>query len=59
MTPDELRALMARADDITQKALAQALGVHKMTVWRWLNGRTPIDAANAALIRQTIKHKKK
>lgn len=58
MTPEQIRALMDR-HDLTNRALAELLGVHRNTVSRWLAGTTPIDAANAMLIRETLKKLKK
>lgn len=54
MTPDKLRAMMRRAGVTSQRELAKVLGVHHMTVYRWMAGRTPISAAPAALIREHL-----
>lgn len=63
MKPGELRALMD-AHGLTGGALADLLGIHRNTVSRWLtyeaNGKgetvrgTPIDAANALLVRTKL-----
>lgn len=61
MTPDELRGLLAR-HGIGQAELAELLGCHPVTVWRWLRkpgkgkgGKpVPINAAAAALIRAKL-----
>jgi transcriptional regulator with XRE-family HTH domain len=64
MTPAQLRALMER-HNLTNLALAELLGIHRNTVSRWLlhvpgtKKGTPIDAANAMLIRETLKKLKK
>ena len=55
MKPDELRRLMEAAGVTKKTALARLLGVHRATVYRWLGGTTPIDAANAMLIRSKLK----
>lgn len=52
MTPRELKALRAKLG-ISQQALADQLGVHIMTVWRWEAGKTPISQLAAKLI-QTL-----
>jgi transcriptional regulator with XRE-family HTH domain len=54
MTPDEFRARMEAAG-LTERTAAEALGVNKNTVYRWLSGETPIAADKAALIRQRIR----
>lgn len=38
MTPDELRTTRARLG-LSLTGLAEALGVDRMTVWRWEQGR--------------------
>ncbi len=59
MTPDELRALMEREGVARQEDLALIVGVHRITVNRWLKGRTPISEALALLIRDKLKNRKK
>lgn len=54
MTPTQLRALMSAAGIATQVQLAERVGVHKVTVTRWMTGRTPIGPASAALIREKL-----
>lgn len=61
MSAEELKALMD-AHGLTNKQLADLLGVHRNTVSRWLTAApkgTPIDAANALLIKTAIKDRKK
>lgn len=59
MTPDELRTLMdANGVDSADK-LAEALGVHRTTVFRWLAGTRRIDRAAAALITSVLNKKPK
>ncbi len=58
MTPDEFRTIL-RAAGVSQLEAAERLKVHKMTIWRWLQGKPFIDAANATHIRQTFNVEKK
>lgn len=58
MSPDAFRAII-KASGMKQGEIAEALGVVRTTVVRWLNGSTPISRANARLISVTIKAKKK
>ncbi len=41
MTPDELKKWREK-HHLSQPALAELLGVHKMTVWSWEHGRQEI-----------------
>ena len=54
MEPDELRRLMASSGRTTMLLAAETLGVHRMTVSRWLSGKIVINAAAAALIRERL-----
>lgn len=54
MTSDEFRTLLD-ASGLTQVGAAQALGVNRATVLRWLAGSTPIAARKATLIRDLIR----
>lgn len=54
MTKDELRDAMAKAGH-KPGTLAELLDVHRNTVSRWLNGRVPIHAGAAALIREKLR----
>ncbi len=51
MTADALRKLIDRTG-LTQEQFAAKLKVHRITVTRWVRGKTPISAAVAALIRE-------
>lgn len=42
MTPDDLRDLR-QALGLTQRGLAERLGVPQATVWRWESGQHPIQ----------------
>jgi transcriptional regulator with XRE-family HTH domain len=42
--------------DLTMAEAGRALGVAERTVHRWENGRTPIPAAIAALMRAALKY---
>lgn len=57
MTQNEFRELI---DDsgLKQGAVAERLKVARQTVVRWLSGRTPINKANALLIRSVLKKKR-
>lgn len=59
MTPDELRKLMERAGVARQEDLAVIVGKHRITVNRWLTGKTPIGEALALLIRDKLKNRLK
>lgn len=59
MTPDELKTLMQKVGVTQKAALARLLDVHRATIYRWLDGTTPIDQANALLIRSKLKPPKK
>ena len=54
MSADEFRALL-KAANMPQHRAAKLLGVGQPTVFRWLNGETPISEERAALIRERIK----
>jgi DNA-binding transcriptional regulator YdaS (Cro superfamily) len=54
MTADEFSTILDAAGFNTVQA-AKALGVVNATVFRWLNGDTPISEARAAIIRERIK----
>jgi len=41
MTPDQLRAFLA-TQDLSADSFAGLVGVHRSTVFRWLNGEQPI-----------------
>jgi transcriptional regulator with XRE-family HTH domain len=41
MTPDQLRSFLA-AQEWTADNLADLVGAHRSTVFRWLNGEQPI-----------------
>lgn len=60
MTPDELRELIAAAGlaDATKSKVAETIGCARSHLYRWLSGETPIDAANALLIRSKLKRKR-
>lgn len=53
MTPKQLRALFARKK-VKHIHAAERLGIAHSTVLRWLNGSTPISAANKAHIYLTF-----
>jgi len=42
MTPDTVRQLRAERCQLSMRALARALGVHYVTIWRYEQGRHPI-----------------
>lgn len=50
MTPAELRAIRVRLN-LTQQALADLLGVHKVTVAHWEAGTRAIQQQSAMAIR--------
>ena len=54
MTRDEFRTLLD-ASGLTQAGTAEALGVNRATVLRWLDGYTPISAGKATLVRERIR----
>jgi DNA-binding transcriptional regulator YiaG len=55
MTAAELRELLQRAN-VSQRELARRMGIHFTTVNRWCReGGTPVDEANALLIRKKLK----
>lgn len=59
MTPDELRALMDANGVTSPSELAEKIGVHRNTVYRWLAGTRRIDRAAAALLYTVLKKTKK
>lgn len=48
----ELRRRMKVCGVENSNQLAKRLGYHTSSCWRWLNGKTRIDAGSAALIRR-------
>ncbi len=58
MTPAALRAICATLNDERgtggQTKLAHLLGWHHSTVWRKLNGKSPITQADALAISQAL-----
>ena len=54
MTSAEFRRLIVEGDHGTQQDVADILGVHRLTIGRWLNERLPISKAYAALIRERL-----
>lgn len=59
MKPDDLRALIDAGGYTSHSVVAELLGVHRMTVSRWLAGKVVINAAAAALIRERLGATKK
>jgi transcriptional regulator with XRE-family HTH domain len=58
MTPAEF-CDMIEAAGLTQESAAELLGVKQSTVFRWLNGETPISEEKATLIRERIQVEQK
>lgn len=58
MTPEELRTLREKAN-LSQQKLADMLGVNRQTVSRWEVGTYGIGRAEALLITQTLRRKRK
>lgn len=54
MTGREFKSLLD-ASGMDTKQAAEILGVGRTTVYRWLNGTTPITAANAMLVKDRIR----
>ena len=58
MTPADLRAICDSLNDERgtggQSKLARLLGWHHSTVWRKLNGRSPITTSDELAIRQAV-----
>ena len=58
MTPADLRAICDSLNDERgtggQSKLARLLGWHHSTVWRKLNGRSPITESDELAIRQAV-----
>lgn len=59
MSPDELRRLIDARGYTSHGAVAKVLGVHRMTVSRWLAGKVVINAPAAALIRERLSNPNK
>jgi transposase len=59
MSVDEFKKLTEAAGLTKKAAIARAIGIHRATVYRWLDGTTPIGEANALLIRAKLKNRKK
>jgi DNA-binding transcriptional regulator YiaG len=59
MEPEQLRELMQANGVDSADKLAELLGVHRTTVFRWLAGSRRIDRAAAALINSVLKKKPK
>jgi DNA-binding transcriptional regulator YdaS (Cro superfamily) len=59
MTPADLRSLCDSLNDERgaggQSKLARLLGWHYSTVWRKLNGRSPITQSDELAIRQAVR----
>lgn len=53
MTPDQLRALLA-AHGVSQSELARRLEVNRSTVFRWAQGKLPIQRRDQAAIRHVV-----
>lgn len=52
MTADELKAkLQARYGRTWRTDAARALGVARMSLWRWCNGRRPVPGPVAAWVK--------
>ena len=58
MSPEELKELIERAG-ITQAEAADKIGVHRITINRWLNGRESISAKNAFYVHHFLGFLKK
>ena len=58
MTPAELRAICNSLNDEHgtggQSKLARLLGCHHSTIWRKLNGKSPITQSDELAIRQAV-----
>lgn len=54
MKPEQLRQIIERFD-LSVSSAAKLLGVHRVSVHKWLSGKTPISAAATALIRERLK----
>jgi DNA-binding transcriptional regulator YdaS (Cro superfamily) len=58
MTPADLRAITISLNDERgtggQTRLARLLGWHHSTVWRKLNGKSPISESDALAIRKAV-----
>lgn len=59
MTPDDLQKLIEAGGYSSHSKVAASLGVHRMTVSRWLAGKVVINPAAAALIRERLGPKPK
>ncbi len=58
MTGDELRALIAEYG-MDQNQFAELVGVHYVTVSRWVTGAAVINESHVLLIRERLKARKK
>lgn len=54
-TPEELVAWRS-GRGLSQQMLADLLGVHKQTVWRWEDGRGPIPLIAEFALRYVAEH---
>jgi transcriptional regulator with XRE-family HTH domain len=54
MSPEQFREL-CEASGLSQQEVADMLGVDRITVWRWANGKTPIGRMQATAIRAAFK----
>jgi DNA-binding transcriptional regulator YiaG len=57
MTAPELRAILTRLR-LRQGALAEILGVHRMTVGRWMSGRAEVPRYAAAYLDLLQEHER-
>jgi hypothetical protein len=55
MEPNTLREIMDASGFTSNVAAAKQLGVHRMTIARWLSGDVVINAFAAALIRERLR----
>lgn len=58
MTAKQLRKLMEEHGVKEQVELARIVGVHPVTVWRWMSGGTVIGLRTELLIREKLKNRK-
>lgn len=54
MTPGELKALV-KGCGLTKSDAAAKLVVSRVTLWRWIEGKCPIDLGWAGRIREILK----
>jgi DNA-binding transcriptional regulator YiaG len=57
MSPKELRALMDEYQ-VHDAEFARRVGVHKVTVYRWMSGKSAISSAYATHIRHRLEEAK-